>query len=503
MAKNYRAWTATQSYLMPPSPAEWLPQGHLAYFMLDLVETLDLAEIERAVQAKDWRGERPYPPRLMVALLLYGYSIGIVSSRRLARATYEDVAFRVIAGESHPSFTTINQFRLDHLGAFRCLFAEVLRLCRRAGLVSLGHVAIDGSKIKANASKRKAMSYDRMQQSEARIEQEVDELLARAAQADADEDAEYGVGQMPQDVPAELHRREDRLARIRELRAELEQEAAQARADELRANAAGMRDKAADPAVPPPQRAAAATRAANQEAQADTLDGDTLDDDDDDGEAPPPTTDNDLPHHHVPTTKEGKPAPKAQRNFTDADSRIMIHDGAFVQAYNAQIAVDELHQIILAEALTNQAPDAEHLIPILHRTVTNCDAVPDVVTADAGYFSEANIRASEHYGCDPFIAVDRQRRSADAEPVRQLSLNPMRKYMRAKLETPTGKQIYARRKWTVEPVFGQIKEARRFRRFSLRGRAKAAAEWTFVCLTHNLLKLFRATTRARITEMAA
>ena len=173
--KGYRDWTAKQSYLMPPSPSEWLPPGHLAYFMLDVVETLDISEIERAVQAKDWRGERPYPPRLMVAIMLYGYAIGIVSSRRLARATYEDVAFRVIVGEAHPSFTTINQFRLDHLGAFRKLFAEVLRLCRRAGLVSLGHVALDGSKIKANASKHKAMSYDRMQQSETRIQQEVDD----------------------------------------------------------------------------------------------------------------------------------------------------------------------------------------------------------------------------------------------------------------------------------------------------------------------------------------
>jgi len=159
-----------QSYLLPPSPTEWLPQGHLAYFLLDVAETIDIEEIERAVQAKDWRGERPYPPRLMVALLLYGYAIGIVSSRRIARATYEDVAFRVIAGDAHPSFTTINQFRLDHLGAFRKLFVEVLRLCQRAGLVSLGHVAIDGSKIKANASKRKAMSYERMQQSEARTD---------------------------------------------------------------------------------------------------------------------------------------------------------------------------------------------------------------------------------------------------------------------------------------------------------------------------------------------
>ena len=495
MSKSYREWTAMQSYLMPPSATEWLPEGHLAYFMLDVVETLDIGEIERAVQAKDWRGERPYPPRLMVALLRYGYAIGVVSSRRIARATYEDVAFRVIVGEAHPAFTTINQFRLDHLGAFRTLFAEVLRLCRRAGLVSLGHVAIDGSKIKANASKRKAMSYERMQQSEARLEQEVDEILARAAEADAAEDAEYGAGQMPQDVPAELHRREDRLARIRQLKAELAREAAQARANELRDQADVQRAKAADPTVPSRERAAATTRAANHDAQADDLD-------DDDDAAPPPTGDSDLPHHRVPTTKAGTPTPKAQRNFTDADSRIMVHDGAFVQAYNAQIAVDEMHQIIVAEAVTNQAPDAEHLVPMIHRTVTNCEDVPDCITADAGYFSDANVRAAEHYGCDPYIPVDRQRRSPDGD-VRQLPPTPMREHMRSKLAASPGKAIYARRKWTVEPVFGQIKGARGFRRFSLRGRVKAAAEWTFVCLTHNLLKLFRATGRRHIAAAAA
>ncbi len=492
MSKGYREWTAMQSYLMPPSPTEWLPPGHLAFFVIDVVESLDISEIERAVQAKDWRGERPYPPRLMVALLLYGYATGVVSSRRIARATHEDVAFRVIAGEAHPSFTTINQFRLDHLGAFRKLFAEVLRLCRRAGLVSLGNVAIDGTKIKANASKRKAMSYDRMQQSETRLAQEVDEILARAAEADAAEDAQYGAGQTHEDLPAELHRREDRLARIRQLKAELEQEAAQARADELRANAEALRDKADDPAVPARERAAAATRADNSDAKADDLD---------DNDDPPPSDDSDLPHHRVPTTKEGTPTPKAQRNFTDAESRIMVHDGAFVQAYNAHAAVDELNQIIVAEAVTNQPPDVEHLVPLLHRTIENCDDIPDCLTADAAYFSESNIRAVEHYGCDPYIPVDRQRRSTNEEPPK--ASTPMREQMRAKLAAPTGKAIYARRKCIVEPVFGQIKGARGFRRFSLRGRFKAAAEWTFVCLTHNLLKLFRAAGRRQMTAAAA
>jgi len=493
MAKNYRDWTPTQSYLMPPSPMEWLPEGHLAYFVLDLVETIDLHEIEAAVQAKDPRGERPYPPRLMVALLLYGYAIGVVSSREIARATYGDVAFRVIAGGVHPYFTTINQFRLDHLAAFRKLFQEVLRLCLRGGLVSFGHVAIDGTKIKANASKRKAMSYERMQQIELRLEQEINDILARAAAVDAAEDTKYGVGEMSEDLPAELRRREDRLARIQQLRAELEQEAAKARADELRARAEVLRAKAADPSEPPREQAAAATRAANNDAAADKLD---------DSDDPPPAVDGDLPHHRVPTTPEGKPTPTAQRNFTDPDSRIMVHDGGFVQAYNGQITVDEAHQIIVAEALTNQPPDAEHFVPMLHRTVTNCDAVPEAVTADAGYFSEANLRAAEHYGSEPYIPVDRQRRSSDGQP-QQLPPTPAREHMRAKLATTVGKAIYAKRKWTVEPVFGQIKGARGFRRFSLRGRVKAAAEWTFVCLTHNLLKLYRALGRPALATATA
>lgn len=298
---------------------------------------------------------------------------------------------------------------------------------------------------------------------------------------------------MPEDLPVELRRREDRLARIRQLKAELEQEAAQARADELRKHAEALRAKAADPTVPSRERAAATTRADNQEAQADKLD---------DNDEPPPSSDSDLPHHHVPTTPDGTPTPKAQRNFTDADSRIMVHDGSFMQAYNAQIAVDDAHQIIVAEALTNQPPDVEHLVPLIHRTVVNCDGIPERVTADAGYFSDANVRAAEHYGCDPFIPVDRQRRSADGD-LRPLPPTPMREHMRGKLAAPTGKATYARRKCTVEPVFGQIKGARGFRRVSLRGRLKAAAEWTFVCLTHNLLKVFRAGGTQRLAGLPA
>jgi transposase len=228
MPKSYRPWTPTQAYLLPPSPMEWLDEGHLAYFVLDLVPTLDLTAIERAIQAKDARGERPYPPVMMAVLLIYAYCVGVFSSRKMARATYEDVAFRVICGGEHPHFTTINQFRLDHREALAGLFVQVLRLCRKAGLVKLGHVSFDGTKVQANASKHKAMSYARLLEEEKRLEAEVKALLARADEADRREDQMYGAGQTAEDLPEEMRRREQRLDRIRAAKAALEEEAKQA-----------------------------------------------------------------------------------------------------------------------------------------------------------------------------------------------------------------------------------------------------------------------------------
>ena len=232
---------------MPPSPTEWLPSGHLAYFILELVADLDLGEIEGALQAKDARGERPYAPRMMTAVLLYGYAVGVFSSRRMARATYEDVAFRVLAGGEHPHFTTVNEFRAQHRAALAGLFVQVLKECQAAGLVKLGHVAIDGTRMKANASKHKAMSYDRMNSDEVKLRAEVEALLAKGEAVDADEDERYGVGEEPSDLPAELQRREDRIAKIRAVREALKKEAATARAAELRGQAEELRGKAADP----------------------------------------------------------------------------------------------------------------------------------------------------------------------------------------------------------------------------------------------------------------
>jgi transposase len=496
MAKSYRSWTPAQSYLLPPSPAEWLPENHLAYFVLELLEDIDLGDIERPIQAKDCRGERPYSPRMMTALLLYGYAVGVFSSRKLERATFEDVAFRMLAAGEHPHFTTINDFRATHRAAFAGLFQQVLEECMSAGLVKLGHVAIDGTKMKANASKHKAMSYDRMQKDEARLKAEVEALIARAEAVDAAEDELYGVGKAPSDLPEELRRREDRLAKIREVRAALKKETAKRRAAQLAHQAAELRDKAEANASSERQREEFMTRAAQRDQHAADLDDDDPD---------PPAVDSDLPRNTPPADPSGTPKSKAQRNFTDPDSRIMVRDGGFVQAYNAQIAVDEGHQIIVAAALSNQGPDAQYFEPMLRRAVDNCDAVPAVVTADAGYFSVANVREAEHMGTEVYIAVGAHLSNGnpdDESPPPENLQTEQRALMRAQLESPRGHAAYARRKATVEPVFGQIRACRGFRQISFRGLFKARCEWLFVCATHNLLKLWRAATRAKSLLLA-
>jgi transposase len=481
--KRYRPYTPKQPFLLPPSPTEWLPQGHLAFFVLSFVEQLELGEIERVMQGKDPRGERAYSPQMMVGLLLYGYATGVFSSRRLERATVEDVAFRVLAGGEHPHFTTINQFRATHRQALSGLFVQVLAACQSAGLVKLDHVAIDGTKMKANASKHKAMSYDRMVKDKVRLESEVETWLARAEAADAEDDAELGA----YDPQEEIRLREERLAKMNAAVEALRKETAQARAAKLRGQATELQAKAQDPTRSAPKRAEAATLATKRVQEALALD-------DKDDQKPPPGPDDDLPRNSPPATKDGTPKPKAQRNFTDPQSRIMLRDGAFIQAYNAQIAVDEAHQIIVAAALSNQAPDAEYFTPMLNRVVDNCDAVPARTTADSGYFSAANLWAAEHMGTEPFISVGKHRNDGtqaddDATPHRA---TPARIKMRAILETPEGRAAYARRKATVEPVFGQIRAARGFHHMSFRGLLKNRCEWLFVCLTHNLLKLFRA-----------
>jgi transposase len=494
--KSYRAYTPGQSFLLPPSPSEWLPEDHLAYFILDLLEDIDLGTIERALQAKDARGERPYAPRMMLALLVYGYAVGVFSSRKIERATHEDVAFRVLAAGEHPHFTTINEFRLRHRDAFADLFQQVLTECMSAGLVKLGHVAIDGTKMKANASKHKAMSYDRMEKDEARLKAEVEALIARAEATDAAEDAMHGVGQQPSDLPAELRRREDRRAVIRANREALKKETAKARAAQLSAQADALRAKAIEPSVTPKKHDEFFTKAAQHDAQAADLDDDDPD---------PPAVDSDLPRNTPPMSPDGTPKPNAQRNFTDPDSRIMMRDGGFLQAFNAQLAVDEAHQIIVAVAVGNQGPDAQYFEPMLRRVVDNCNAVPAVTTADSGYFSVANVRAAEHLGTDPYIAVGSHRNNGfpDDTPPPLLSLQtPQRAEMRAKLSSVEGRARYARRKATVEPAIGQIR-TRGFQHFSMRGLMKARCEWLLVGATHNILKLWRRVFQPRIRAQLA
>jgi transposase len=494
--KTYRPYSPEQSFLLPPSPREWLPEGHLAYYVLDLVEELDLGEIERELQRKDARGERPYSPRMMTALLLYGYAIGVLSSRKIERATYDDVAFRVLAAGEHPHFTTINEFRARHRAAFANFFHQVLEVCMSAGLVKLGHVAIDGTRMKANASKHKAMSYDRMKKEDARLKAEIEAMLQRAEQVDAEEDALYGVGKQPEDLPAELQRREGRRAKIREALGALKRETAKARAAEHVALADELRANAAAPATSPKKQGEFTTLAAQHDQEAADLDDD---------DPPPPAVDSDLPRNTPPKKPSGEPKPKAQRNFTDPDSRIMFKDGTYLQAYNGQIAVDEDHQIIVAAALSNQGPDVEYFEPVLRRVVDNCDAAPGKVTADSGFFSAANVRAAEAMGIEPFIAVGSHLRNGLPDDT-QLPTNletEARAAMRRVLATDEGKSAYARRKATVEPVFGQIRSCRGIRQMSFRGLFKNRCEWLLICATHNVLKLWRALRRAAQPKLPA
>jgi transposase len=498
--KTYRPFSPEQSFLLPPSPTEWLPEDHLVYFVLDLLADKDLSAFERVVQAKDPRGERPFAPRMMLGLLVYGYSVGIFSSRKLERATHENVAVRVLAGGEHPHFTTINEFRLRHRAAFAELFHQVLEDCMSAGLVKLGHVAIDGTKMKANASKHKAMSYDRMKKDEARLKAEIEELISQAEATDAAEDATHGVGQPQSDLPAELRRREGRRALIKANREAIEREAAKARAAQLTAQADELRANAEDPACSEQKRSELETKAAQREQESADLDDDKPD---------PPAVNDDLPRNTRPMSPDGRPKPKAQRNFTDPDSRIMMRDGGFLQAYNAQLAVDEGHQIIVAAVVGNQGPDAQYFEPVLRRVVDNCDAVPEATTADSGYFSADNVRAAENLGTEPYIAVGAHRNdgSQDDEPAtvsprRANFFTPERAAMHAKLATNEGHARYARRKATVEPVIGQIR-TRGFQGFSLRGLIKVRCEWLLVAATHNILKLWRAIGRTGLAELAA
>ena len=454
--KTFKPYTPDQLLLLPPALQEWLPESHLALFLGDVVDhALDLGPILATYETGDGRGQPPYHPALMVKLLLYAYCTGKPSSRAIEKATYEEVPYRVLAANQHPDHDTLAAFRQQHLQALAGLFTQVLALCQQAGLVQLGHVALDGTKILANASRHKAMSYGRMGEAERKREAEVAALLAEAQQVDAAEDAQYGKGQRGDELPAELARRESRLRKIREAKATLE---AQARAEAAEAVAAAQ------------------AKRAERERQAVTTGRRPKD--------PPP---------RLPDPTQATPRPQAQRNFTDPESRIM-KDGAtqsFVQAYNAQAAVDGHAQVIVAAAVTQDANDKRQLVPMVSQVAANCGEVPVVTSADSGYFSEAAVTDGALAAIDLYVAVDRQQHGdTPTTPVPENGTGIGA--MRAKVASSAGHAVYALRKTIVEPVFGQIKGGRGFRRFSFRGRRKVEAEWLLVCLTHNLLKLFRA-----------
>ena len=518
--KTFRPWQPGQTSLLPPSPSDWLSADHQVYFLLDLVDELDLSAIVIPAQAKDPRGEKGFDPRMMTLLLLYAYCVGTVSSRKIERACYEDLAFRVLTGNQQPDHSRISEFRRRNLEALSDLFVQILRLCQEAGMVSLGLVALDGTKVQANASKHKAMSHERMLKAEAQLEKEIRELMRKAELLDAQEDGKYGKGKLGSDLPKELRRRQDRLEAISRARKALEAETA----------AAAARDRAK-------QAAAAEAAVAEAAADADATDGDADEPSDTSeqqklagkaakarekaeaarelaiekaneaglepqGLEPQPL--DAMPYRGLAHRADGSPTTKTQRNFTDPDSHIVKSDGNVLQGYNCQAVVDGDHQVIVAMGVSNQPPDVEHLVPMLERTIANTSQVPKILIADAGYWSENNAKACEDRGVNPHIATGRLPHGQPPPPIH----GPIPKDLDAKgrmtrkLRKKAGREIYARRKTIVEPVFGQTKEGRGLRRFLLRGLEKVNGEWWLWGTTHNLNKLWRFLKQRKLQAMA-
>jgi transposase len=444
MEKTFKCCDRKQMLLLPPSLLDWLPEGHLAHFIVDVVEQLDLSAIYASYQG-DGRGQPPYDAAMMTALLFYAYCTGVPSSRQIEKRTYEDVAFRVIAANRHPDHDSVCAFRKRHLKALAALFVQILRLCQEAGLVKLGHVALDGTKVRANASKHKAMSYGRMKKKQEELEKEIEALLKNAEAVDQEEDKKYGKGKKGWDLPDELKRKETRLKKIKEAMSALEEEARQKAAEKQK------------------------TKDSNQE---NTRSCRTP--------APAPV-----------------PSDRAQRNFTDPDSRIMkvSSTNSFEQCYNGQAMVDDSFQVIVAADVSQRANDVDEVEPILDILEENLGGIPHgmAITTDAGYFSETNVMLFEDALLDPFMATHKMRRGNVLARVRGRPPKDMtpRERMLRKLSTKRGQAVYSKRKSTVEPVFGQIKQARGLRQFLLRGYENVSAEWQMWCLTHNLLKIYR------------
>ena len=442
MSKQFRPWKIDECQLLPASVQDYVPKEHLSRLIVALVrEELDLSALSGSYRSG--LGQPPFDPRMMTAVLLHGYASGIYSSRRIARATVERADFMMIVAGDPPDFRTISEFRRRHLKALAELFVQVLKLAEKAGLVKLGHVALDGTKIKANASKHKAMSYDRMKKREAELEAEVARWLKAAEAADAEEDKLYG-DKRGDEMPDWVADKEKRLQKIREAKAALEAEAKGAAEAEIQARAeaegrrqAEGRKKTGKPPAPP----------------------------------------------------KAEPGGKAQRNFTDPESRILKTKDGYIQGYNAQAAVDGDHQIIVAQTLTNSSSDQAQLAPLLNATRTNLGRNPDEVSADAGYCSDANLRTIKRRRIEGYIATGRQKHGTKSATAKNTTPGSLIARMSTKLKRAGYRSRYRLRKQIVEPVFGQIKQARGFRQFLLRGIENVSAEWALICTAHNLVKL--------------
>src|SRR5947209_10870485 len=427
MAKTYKTYLPEQDLLLPPSLRDWLPENHLAYCVSDVVDQLNLSAIEGVYEEED-RGQPPYHPRMMTKILVYGYCVGVFSSRRIQKRLEEDVAFRVLAAGNQPDFRTIADLRQLHVQALEELFQQVLRLVLEVGALKLGRVALDGSKVKANASKHKAMSYVRMEETEKRLRKEVQELLKRAEAVDEEEDKRYGRERHGEELPEELQRRETRIARIREAKRALEERA-------------------------------------REQARSEGKDA-----------------------------KKAQPAQKAQYNFTDPESRILKGADGFVQGYNTQIAVEPAFQLIVGQQVTQAANDNQQLLPLVEKIEEQSGQKPQEVVADSGYCSEENLKYLNKRKIEGFVATGKQKHNERREPCKP---GPLPKgasrvqQMERKLQTQVGAAVYATRKFIVEPVFGQIKQARGFRQFLLRGLEKVRGEWALICMTHNILKFHK------------
>ena len=427
MAKTFRTYLPEQNLLLPASLREWLPDDHLSYFVSDVVDQLDLSAIERVYEEED-RGQPPYHPRMMTKILLYGYCVGVFSSRRIQKRLVEDVAFRVLAAGNQPDFRTIADFRKLHLKALEGLFQQLLRLTLETGLMKLGRVALDGSKVKGNASKHKAMSYGRMKETEKRLREEVRKLLNQAEAADKEEDSRYGRDRRGDELPEELQRRETRIARIREAKRALEERAREQ-----------AKSKGKDP-------------------------------------------------------EEAQPTKKAQYNFTDPESRMLKGSDGFVQGYNTQIAVEPVFQLIVGQRVTQAANDKQQMVPLVEAIEEQSGQKPEGVLADNGYCSDENLKYLARKRMEGFVATGKQKHDERRKPCQRgpLPREASRvERMERKLETKVGAAVYATRKFIVEPVFGQIKQARGFRQFLLRGIEKVRGEWALICMTHNILKFHK------------